>query len=437
MTTIPLLTGAVKDVDVKVRYGAIASLGYIDRRIRRWPKVAYGILVDALPAVLAATEDSHPQVRALAVDTAANIGGMQAKESLQRAAADEEESVRNGAVSALLRIGDRSATCIFINALSDNSSAIRLTAVKAIREFGGETALAALAPLTQDEDERVRREVRVAVREIKGENTDSLIASLKDDDWLIQEYAVKALMKKDEKRAVEALLIAMDESSSLEGAIRKAFRKSGPEVDELLAQCLSDSDAIVRRNAVRILRDRWRIDKKNFADKEVLFKQLVKQLVKLIKEDTVVRDAAVFALYEMGYEAILEASPILLDVYLESDGVIRKAHVIQALGVLGDRKYVPLFMKSLKAENSWDARIMVLDYLPELGDVHVIPELICLMHDTGWDTMISYGKVEGSALDFLMWHMSSFRFEKITVGEREFLTPFLIKCLKDEKPRVV
>jgi len=138
-------------------------------------------------------------------------------------------------------------------------------------------------------------------------------------------------------------------------------------------------------------------------------------------------------LWRLGYR---EAVPALLEVYVEPDGVIRKANALQALGKLGDEKLVPLFMKSLKAENSWGIRAMALKYLPEFGDVRVIPELIRLMHDTAWDTTISYGKREINALNLLMLKISSFRFEEVTAEDRQFLTPFLLKCLEDEKPRV-
>lgn len=116
----------------------------------------------------AALADPDVDVRSVAVDALANLGGSGAVEMLQIALRDTERAIRQQAVRALEEIGGDAAVQALKVALGDADADLRLEAVDAIGGLGGPGAFQALEHAATDPDSVVRGGAEDWLTELKG-----------------------------------------------------------------------------------------------------------------------------------------------------------------------------------------------------------------------------------------------------------------------------
>jgi len=158
----------------------IPILAHTNWASRRW--AAYALAANdesaaqALPALLAAVRDEHPQVRWMAVDALGQIRtGMpkadEASAALLAAAADPSEPVRIAALNALAprRRVIRENFGVFTNLLADPAPGARAAAAHALSQSGreGQAALPLLDALAGDSEPMVRARAREAAHMIR------------------------------------------------------------------------------------------------------------------------------------------------------------------------------------------------------------------------------------------------------------------------------
>jgi HEAT repeat protein len=145
--TIPILTQALSDVDVKIQVAATRTLGRIG--------------APAIPGLLQALDKPEKQVRREAVWALARIGSAArgTVSALTRALQDSDLKVRLGAAQALGAIGPNAGAAVsaLVECLHDSNLIFCRLAAQALVRIGP-AALDALQQASQSSDRFVRRE---------------------------------------------------------------------------------------------------------------------------------------------------------------------------------------------------------------------------------------------------------------------------------------
>ncbi len=161
------LVSQLADTDFKVREHARDAL------LRRGAK--------AVPALVAALNDSSPGNRGKAAATLARMGG-QAKDAIpalrQRAVMDEDESVLESAGEALGKVGRESSETVadMLRELDSPEDAQRLAAIRAVAWFDDRRAVAPLPGLLKHPNPKIRAEAAESLGEIGEEAAEALPA---------------------------------------------------------------------------------------------------------------------------------------------------------------------------------------------------------------------------------------------------------------------
>lgn len=225
--SVPLLLKVLDDESYHLREKAAGSLGSIVRE----SKIEATEVVTGLIRVL--ESDDEDPIRRAAIDSLAAIGepAAPAVSHLTKAIADEDWQLRSKAILALAKIGEASRSAIpsIIKAVSDEEPAVRSDAVGALGDL-------------QLEPDTV---VPVLVEQLTTEG--------------VEEESVEALAKfgEDAKAAIPDLLafISSDRNYIKRGDAIKALAKIGPaaaQVKETFIQVMEDDDRYVRKAAASL-----------------------------------------------------------------------------------------------------------------------------------------------------------------------------------------
>jgi HEAT repeat protein len=156
---LPELIQAVQDSSSLVRRRAIRAIANVG-------EVAWN---DALPTLIAATEDEDDNVAMQALSTLGELGGVAAPAIPALVSALWTGDVRRRAIAgvALVRIGAASVPAL-VQSLAHPSAEVRSKAAHLLGRLGraAESALPALRSLISDADETVRNEVAQALAAI-------------------------------------------------------------------------------------------------------------------------------------------------------------------------------------------------------------------------------------------------------------------------------
>lgn len=178
---------------------------------------------------------------------------------------DREVRVRVMAARALGRVADKAAVNVLIAAMKDPDPLVRKEAaysLKIAREMGNYQiylAVKAMTPLTRDKDQGVRHYVAMAFKEIGSSNAlRPLRTLLKDPDATVRYYAADALGVIKGRRAVPALIAALEAEKDPKGRVQLALVRAlgatgDPRATTPLIGCLKHSSEYVRRDAAGAL----------------------------------------------------------------------------------------------------------------------------------------------------------------------------------------
>jgi HEAT repeat protein len=242
-----LLEKSLHDTEPWVRYFSAISLG--QQRVSR--------ALDELAR--AASSDFAPHVRVAAVEAVGAIGGEHAARLLEPVAAEYTDSGL-AAIRVLGRVESDSVFTLLSEAVRSSSSARRLAAIDALSNWADERAVQPLQwAVAGDEDPAVARAALDALGIISARNTRAarpavraLLVQLADPAKRAHALAVLGRLPVS---AVPFLseLFGDDDPRIRRGVVEALGRLTYPAASACLQKALADTDAVVRREAIRAL----------------------------------------------------------------------------------------------------------------------------------------------------------------------------------------
>ncbi len=143
------------------------------------------------------------------------VWGPEVVEPLCQRLVNPEADVRWWAVRALAEIDDPRVPELLVKALTDPDNGVRWCAGLALRQHPSETAATTLIQLLSDENALTRRLAGDALVAIGNLMVPQLLQVMKDGEHPSRLEATRALAKIADKRAIQALFEALDDSSAL------------------------------------------------------------------------------------------------------------------------------------------------------------------------------------------------------------------------------
>lgn len=168
------------------------------------------------PEFLKLCRSSNPKLRQLGAELLGFVPTEESLNTLLSLLKDEYPAVRQSASLSLGRLGRFQATEPLINALKDSYAIVRETAVQALGDIGDKRAVEAILPILQDPNPNIRRNAIIALGKLGDPRalnpllniaSDFASSHSRVDVWVIEEVH-KALVRIG-KPAVEALIIIL------------------------------------------------------------------------------------------------------------------------------------------------------------------------------------------------------------------------------------
>jgi HEAT repeat protein len=183
---------ALRDEDWAVREEAAAALAsYRDPR--------------AVLPLIAALRDGDRAVREAAIGALTAIGEPSIP-ALGECLTDSNLTVQESAASILAAIADARVLPPLLSALTSADWIVRMHAAKALGRIGDPQAVLPMMPLLQDKVKAVRVEAAAGLAQIGEAAVPSLLEALQHKEWLVKLHAIEALGKIKSRASVEPLL---------------------------------------------------------------------------------------------------------------------------------------------------------------------------------------------------------------------------------------
>jgi HEAT repeat protein len=267
-----------------------------------------------------------------------------------------------GPEAELPRLQDEFGTSWPVHALDHAQADVRRRAVLALRDRGEVGALASRLPSEADDD--VRLEIVAGLRaHARAESGDALGAIVSSPDhvwWFVQKNAVRALVEIGDRRAIPALVTALQKDDALlEDEALAALTRLGRDAIPELERGLTHPHRKVRAACARVL---GRVGARPSAS-------LVAPLLEA--REPSVREAAAAALGEM--DDLEHAGPLV--AHLDEPSWEVRAACAEALGRLRFASAVPRLIARTSDPHDEVARAAV-EALGRLGDPASIPALV-------------------------------------------------------------
>ncbi len=341
-------------------------------------------------ALAACLLDPSPRVRALAADSLARMGAIDAVPPLFDALRDPDQRVAQAAIAAIQSLGSVETERLALETAKDRDPAVRRAGIRILSYFGYAAALEPLLDAAVDPDERVRevalgglplldssradraiasalhhpsaRTRAAAVRALghvdrARDVADALIAALADPDPWVRYFACQALARRGDERAVPALVARLDDEAGQVrvGAIEALAQFSEPRAIAALTSAAEGSDPDLRRAAIIGF---------GLTGNAAAFPIIARAMR---DSDASTRLVAVSALANLGGTGVLDA---IVLATRDPDGSVASA----ALSVLGGRAEPAAFelLLSLLDEPSTSDRALYAIAQPVVGRVHAI-----------------------------------------------------------------
>lgn len=348
------LMGLLEDVDGDVRSAAVVALGKLgDER--------------ALEPLIKNLKSADKNFSGLVADALGQLGDDRAVEPLLGILEDADRDERSAAARALGKLGDVCAVESLIEALKDGDGDVRSAAVEALGMLG-EIALEPLTGILADADR----------------------------DGNVRSAAAEALGKLGDMRAVESLIVALNDGYVCWEAAEALGRLGALRSVGLLIDTLKDENAnwwvrTAAATALGNLGDARAVEPliSNLADLNVNVRsaaadalgklgdvRAVGPLIEVLA-DIDVRWTAAEALGKLGDARAVEP---LIGTLKSADMNVRRA-TAEALGRLGDGRAVESLIGTLKSADK-DTRRASAEALGKLGDARAVASLITGLKDT-------------------------------------------------------
>lgn len=217
--------------------------------------------------LLAALEDSRPEIRALAVRALGRIGEASSREQLEASLRDADPEVRGAAAYALGLLGDAAALPSLHAATRDNEARVRALAADAVGLLGDPLSADTLLALLDDSDPTVAMTACFAVaRYTRAEFAiDALLRLVENTESELRMPALYTLARlaarpmglaPEARLRVRRVLVGLGRSKRPEVralAARGLTAPISPEESEMLGRLARDDDPLVRIEAVGAL----------------------------------------------------------------------------------------------------------------------------------------------------------------------------------------
>ena len=207
-----------------------SSPGEADRYpVRQAAAKALGLIANpqAVPALIAALEDSESKVCQEAAEALGRIRDPKAVPSLAGLLNSHDDDLREKAIGALVQIGPPSINQL-IGVLQLSPFYSRQAATKALGLIGDARAVDPLLAALKDPDYSVRRDAVTALANLGAKAEAQLISVLGDPNLEVREAAAITLGKIKDPRAIEPLkTVAQDEEPRVREAAWKALAQIG------------------------------------------------------------------------------------------------------------------------------------------------------------------------------------------------------------------
>ena len=354
-----------------------------DKRVRKAALQALVVLREQAPieAVVAALRDSESDVCEAAVKALGALKERAPIEPLIAALHDDNLAISAAAIQSLSALGVRAPIDVFMELLYHQNSYIRYATVRALEALREGVPAEPLVAALHGANEEVR-ETAARVLGALGQRApiDPLVAALHDSKKRVRAAAAEAIGKLGDRAPIEPLVAALhDDEAEVRRALVQTLGVLGERVPiEPLVAATYDKDIGVRRKAVDALGGR--------ASRELL-------LTALRDKSVFVQAAAIRALGKLGDRAPIQLFLKVLDFdsdigraavealqrqkehvpieplinALNSERPLVRERALEVLGVLGERVPVEPLLVSLH-DRYTDVRKAAVEALGMLGD---------------------------------------------------------------------
>ena len=334
-SSVPALAAALDDTDDQVITNAARALVQIGTQ-------------EAAMAVIDAAQSENVKVRSTAIFWLGFLGREKALDLIERILVGDEREVRLKAVEALGYIGGDRALSILSTVFQENDFGIRITSIRSAGQCGGEKAIDFLLAALHDPSGEVRTSVIDALIKIDGKRfVDVFIDGLRDPHPYVRQHAAIALDLIADRKAIPALLTALEEKSQ------------------------SDIGGNHRGSVVGAIAHALQ----HYKDEQV-----VQALIKLLREDKGNEGAANAAL-ALGRIGDKRAVDPLLNTLRDSSNFLR-ARVAEGLGLIGDKRATIPLVTVLKDKDDI-VRMYTVEALGRIKDERSVEALLAALQYEG------------------------------------------------------
>jgi HEAT repeat protein len=279
------------------------------------------------------------------------------------------EGLREGIARALGEIGDRKAVHGLVQLAADPNGHVRQAAAVALGQLADPMGVRPLLHLLEDQYPNVQEAAYRALTRLKGPTLiKRLLELLESPRAGLRCHAAKLLGLFQVPEAQSRLTLDLkDPDPTVRRTALSALESLGGDVASIFHVALSDEDATVRLETVRILAKR----------RDAAIDDLLRPL--LHDPDMWIR-AEVIRLF--GERGNAESAETLLMLVNDSVGMIQIA-VCEALGKLRAKAAKPALV-ALLTSNDADVKQAAITAIGEIGGEDVGPRLIAMLDDSHW-----------------------------------------------------
>ncbi|MEZ5064568.1 MAG: HEAT repeat domain-containing protein [bacterium] len=246
-SAVPALVAALEDSDAEVRLETLFALGLIGSEDGR----------DALRRV--AASNASVEERSQAIRSLGRLSGDSSAESVLPFLADPSAEVRRQSALALASTADSVAAGNLAPLLSDPDATVRTAAAWAAGRLRGHELAERLFALTSDSDPEVRHAALGALARVglkSPERAEKLALLARDPDWRVRVQLAAALGATEQVEALAGLAILAKDDNALVRAAAASGLEKVPyhyKKDDVLFPLVSDPEPQVRAATMKVL----------------------------------------------------------------------------------------------------------------------------------------------------------------------------------------
>jgi len=379
----PLLR-AMKRANVQLRRSAVQSLGLLrDARALE-------------PLTTAATEDTDPQTRLLAIGALGNLGDSRAAASLTRLANDTDPPTRLAAATSLCQLGDPAGLDFLAKMLSDEQPNFQYAAAAVIVRIEGPRAIGILMEAATNGSAQICQLVTnllVLREDVSADEWLKGIAAEGNERWFLRMRSAEALAKLKEPRAIEPTIALLEDNNfQLRLVAADALRQIG---DGRAVMPLAKSAAVYGYSEQRdgFLAALIEIGKRGGA--MPAFLEALKppppppppedpkagEVLEVFTTCPTAQPLIAQALGEIGDKEAVDPLIARLSDPASSSELCEKA--AEALGRLGDARAEPVLLSTLQSKET-SVRQAAVSALGALGQATSAAAVVAMLRDSDW-----------------------------------------------------